>query len=202
MLVKKYTNRRLYDTEESRYITLEELAEKIRKGDDVEVVDARTGEDLTQPTLTQIIMESRGAARILPVPLLLQLIRLGDEALAEFLGLYVSQALQSYLALKRGAQAISPFNPLANLPFAATNALARLLMGGGLADPSAGQAPYPPPYGRGADPFEAAQPAPGPAPAAPQRGGKSSGSGGGETEMQSLRRELDELKREIHRKKK
>src|SRR5262245_46762004 len=65
MLVKKYTNRRLYDTEESRYITLEELAEKIRAGDDASVIDARTGEDLTQATLTQIIMESRGAARIL-----------------------------------------------------------------------------------------------------------------------------------------
>lgn len=207
MLVKKYTNRRLYDTVESRYITLEELAEKIRKGEDVEVVDARTGEDLTQPTLTQIIMESRGAARILPVPLLLQLIRLGDEALAEFLGLYVSQALDSYLTLKRGAQVIAPFNPLANLPFAATNALARLLMGGGLGDGGGGQAPV---YGRHVGPYgapmEPAQPAPAPAPTAPSRGGKSvtsgGASGGGETEMQSLRRELDELKREIHRKKK
>ena len=195
MLVKKYTNRRLYDTEESRYITLEELAEKIRKGDDAQVVDARTGEDLTQPTLTQIIMESRGAARILPVPLLLQLIRLGDEALAEFLGLYLSQALDSYLALKRGAQAIAPFNPLANLPFAATNALARLLMGG-LGDGSMAPGAYPPPA------YMPAQAAPPPAPPAPSRSAKSTGNAEDETEMQSLRRELDELKREVHRKKK
>jgi polyhydroxyalkanoate synthesis repressor PhaR len=173
MLVKKYTNRRLYDTEESRYITLEELAEKIRAGHDAHVVDAKTGEDLTQATLTQIIMESRGAARILPVPLLMQLIRLGDEALAEFLGMYLSQALDAYLALKRGAHAIAPINPLANLPFAATNALARLLLGG-LVDPTTGA------------PVQYAHPAPAPAPPAPP---KPSPKASSETEMASLRRE-------------
>lgn len=186
MLVKKYTNRRLYDTEESRYITLEELAEKIRAGEDATVVDAKTGEDLTQATLTQIIMESRGAARILPAPLLMQLIRLGDEALAEFLGVYLGQALDAYLALKRGAQAIAPINPLANLPFAATNALARLLLGG-LVDPSAAAGAYAPP---------APPPAP---PAPPKTPAKPSPT---ETEVASLRRELDELRREVHRKKK
>lgn len=184
MLVKKYANRRLYDTEESRYITLEELADKIRAGHDATVVDARTGDDLTQATLTQIIMESRGAARILPVPLLLQLIRLGDEALAEFLGVYLSQALETYLTLKRGAQVVAPFNPLANLPFAATSALARLLLTG-LAEQGAA-AGYPAPH---------APPVPPPAPAkAPEREPPA------ESEMASLRRELDELKREIHRK--
>ena len=76
--------RRLYDTGESRYITLEELSEKIRAGQDVRVVDAKTNEDLTQATLTQIIIESRGAARLLPPQLLTQLIRLGDDSLAEF----------------------------------------------------------------------------------------------------------------------
>lgn len=181
MLVKKYTNRRLYDTADSRYITLEELAEKIRAGEDATVVDAKTGEDLTQATLTQIIMESRGAARILPVPLLVQLIRLGDEALAEFMGLYLGQALDGYLTLKRGAQALTPINPLASLPFAATNALARLLLGG-LVD-------------AGAAPPQHAPSAPAPAPTAPSKAAPA------ETEMATLRRELDELKREVHRKK-
>lgn len=172
MIVKKYSNRRLYDTEESRYITLEELAEKIRHGQDATVVDAKTNEDLTQATLAQIIMESRGAARILPVPLLLQLIRLGDESLTEFLGLYLSQALDNYLALKKGAQAIAPLNPLANLPFAATNALARLFLGGLAAEPvAAPPAPKPPEK----------PPAPSPA----------------EEEMARLRRDLDALKRQV-----
>ena len=73
MLIKKYGNRRLYDTESSRYITLEELAGIIRRGEEVRVVDAKSGEDLTTATLAQIIIEGRGAARLLPLPLLVQL---------------------------------------------------------------------------------------------------------------------------------
>jgi polyhydroxyalkanoate synthesis repressor PhaR len=186
MLVKKYTNRRLYDTEESRYITLEELAEKIRAGADATVVDARSGEDLTQTTLTQIIMESRGAGHILPVPLLLQLIRLGDEALGEFLGRYMSLALEAYLQAKQGAQSLAPYNPFATVPFAASNALARLMMGGGFAESAPFGAPFAAPAG------------PPPAAAKAQKPGAKPA----ETEMASLRRELDELKREVHRKRK
>jgi polyhydroxyalkanoate synthesis repressor PhaR len=103
MLVKKYPNRRLYDTLESRYITLEELAEKIRAGADARVIDAKTDEDLTQQTLTQIILESRNTARLLPVPLLVQLVRMGDDALAEFFSRYVAWALEVYLATKQNA---------------------------------------------------------------------------------------------------
>jgi polyhydroxyalkanoate synthesis repressor PhaR len=114
MLVKKYGNRRLYDTESSRYVTLEELAEKIRHGSDARVIDAKTGEDLTQSTLTQIILESRGAGKLLPIPLLMQLIRLGDDALADFMGRYVSWALEMYLQTKQVAfgglmQNLNPF---------------------------------------------------------------------------------------------
>ena len=113
MLVKKYGNRRLYDTEQSRYITLEELAESVRQGKDVRVVDAKSGEDLTTATLAQIIIEGRGAARLLPPALLVQLIRMGDDNLAEFFGQYVSWALEVYLQTKQGVQAMSPFNPFA-----------------------------------------------------------------------------------------
>ncbi len=129
LVVKKYPNRRLYDTSESRYITLEDLAERIKAGSDVLVQDATTGVDLTQATLTQIILESRGGARLLPVPLLLRLIRLGDEALAEFLGRYVSWALELYVQARQGARALMPMNPLVQAPFAATDALARLVLG-------------------------------------------------------------------------
>ena len=165
MLVKKYSNRRLYDTKQSRYITLEELAELVRAGADARVVDAKSGEDLTQATLTQIIIESRGGARMLPVPLLLQLIRLGDTALAEFLGRYLSWALDMYLQLKQGAQNVSAYNPLATLPFNATNALARLILGG------------------------IGQPAPPPEPTV------LVDSGVGNAELAELRREIDALKR-------
>ena len=111
MLVKKYGNRRLYDTDQSKYITLEELAESVRQGKDARVVDAKSGEDLTTATLAQIIIEGRGAARLLPAPLLVQLIRMGDDALAEFFGQYVTWALEVYLQTKQGVQAMGPFNP-------------------------------------------------------------------------------------------
>jgi polyhydroxyalkanoate synthesis repressor PhaR len=189
VIVKKYSNRRLYDTEGSRYITLEELAEKIRLGADVKVLDAKSNEDLTQVTLTQVILESRGAARLLPVPLLLQLIRMGDDALAEFFGRFLSGSLDLYFQAKQGAQAISPYNPFANVPFAATNALARLFLGGlggggGAGGGLAGAAPPPPP-----------PPPPTPAPEAPAGGAASA-------DVAALRRELDEIKRALKRRRK
>jgi polyhydroxyalkanoate synthesis repressor PhaR len=154
VLVKKYGNRRLYDTDQSRYITMEELGEMIRSGAEARVVDAKSGEDLTSATLTQIITEGRGAARLLPVPLLVQLIRMGDDALAEFLGQYVTWALELYLQAKQGVQAMSPFNPFLSFPFAGGGGLSRLF---------------------GTRPPARAEPA--------------------ENEIATLRRELDELKK-------
>jgi len=117
MLVKKYGNRRLYDTEQSRYVRLDEIADRIRAGADVQVVDAKTGVDLTAPTLAQIIFEDRSAARLLPVPLLLQLVRMGDEPLADFLGRYVSWALEMYLQARSGLSGLyNPFGALRPFP--------------------------------------------------------------------------------------
>lgn len=139
VLIKKYGNRRLYDTGDSRYVTLDELAAKIRTGADLRIVDAQSGEDLTQATLTQIVLETGHAAKFLPVQLLTQMIRLSDDALAEFFSRYVTGALDLYLQAKRGVQSIASYNPLAQLPIAATDALARMWMG----SPFGG---YPPGY--------------------------------------------------------
>jgi polyhydroxyalkanoate synthesis repressor PhaR len=208
-LIKKYGNRRLYDTGESRYITLEELSRKIQGGGDVRVIDAKTGEDLTQGTLTQIIIEGRGAARMLPVPLLVQLIRLGDDALAEFFGRHVSDALSVYLELKRGASAVARYNPFAAMPFAAGDALARMWMSSGLGAGRATQVPpawSPPPSGQDEDaedsgdaPFGMSS---GPSPAdADERGrGRSDDDERGRgraDELAQLRREIEELKRSV-----
>src|SRR5262249_11005602 len=77
-----------------------------------------TGTDLTAPTLAQIIFEDRNAARLLPVPLLLQLVRMGDEPLADFLGRYVSWALEMYLQARSGLGGL--YHPFAALrPFPA-----------------------------------------------------------------------------------
>ncbi|MBI5513027.1 MAG: polyhydroxyalkanoate synthesis repressor PhaR [Deltaproteobacteria bacterium] len=143
--IKKYNNRRLYDTQSSRYITLEELEALVREGADVKVLDATTGADLTQATLTQVIIEGRGAARLLPAPLLQQLIRMGDDVLAEFLGRYLTLALELYLQARQGAHAMATFNPLGVAPMQAAGALSRMLQG---ANPwfSAGGPAFAPPF--------------------------------------------------------
>ena len=72
--IKKYANRRLYDTESSTYVTLDRLAQMVREGRDFEVLDAKTGEDITHQVLTQIIVEE--GSTMLPVNFLRQLISL------------------------------------------------------------------------------------------------------------------------------
>jgi polyhydroxyalkanoate synthesis repressor PhaR len=126
LLVKKYPNRRLYDTRNSRYMTLEDLEKIIRSGEDIAVQDAQDGRDLTQEVLTQIILE-RGKGKILPAALLMRLIRLDDAALGEFLTRYVSWALDMYMQMKQRTTSILP-RQIASAPFAAADALARMML--------------------------------------------------------------------------
>ncbi len=78
-LIKRYTNRKLYDTLESRYVTLEEIARLVREGADVRVVDNESGEDLTSVTFAQIILEEeRRKTHLVSVPFLRKLIRSGE----------------------------------------------------------------------------------------------------------------------------
>lgn len=78
-VIKRYSNRKLYDTQESRYVTLEEIEEMIRAGKEISVVDASSGEDLTSVTLTQIILENERTRRsALPAAFLHQLIKYGE----------------------------------------------------------------------------------------------------------------------------
>ena len=78
-VIKRYSNRKLYDTQESRYVTLEEIEEMIRGGREVSVVDAATGEDLTSVTLAQILLEHERSHRgTLPTGFLHQLIKHGE----------------------------------------------------------------------------------------------------------------------------
>jgi polyhydroxyalkanoate synthesis repressor PhaR len=98
---KKYANRRLYDTEKSTYVTLDDVMQGIRQGRRVEVVDAKTGEDVTAFTLTQIILEeSRKKNSLLPVPLLHLIIQYGENILSEFFEKYLEQTLRNYLSYK------------------------------------------------------------------------------------------------------
>jgi len=121
VIIKKYANRRLYDTESSTYITLERLAEMVRQKRDFKVVDAKSGEDITRGVLTQIIMdeESRGAT-MLPVNFLRQLIAMYGDQMQAVVPQYLEASLD---ALHRnqsqirdtmaGALAANPFAEIA-----------------------------------------------------------------------------------------
>ena len=95
--IKKYANRRLYDTESSTYITLDRLAQMVREGREFEVVDAKTGEDITRQVLTQIIVdeEARGAT-MLPINFLKQLIGLYGNSMQSFVPQYLEAAMDSF----------------------------------------------------------------------------------------------------------
>ena len=105
ILIKKYGNRRLYDTAGSRYVNLDDLAAHIRAGKDVRVVDAKTGQDLTRVVLTQIITEdAKDKPTGLPLELLRQLIMASDEVRQEFLMWYLKSAFDTYQKLQDTVQ--------------------------------------------------------------------------------------------------
>lgn len=102
-LIKKYSNRKLYDLTRSRYITLEEIAELIRQGGQVKIVDAETQEDLTNITLVQILLEEEKRRKFLPVPFLHQLIKYG-EMYQDLLRQYLSSNLDAMISMQREAE--------------------------------------------------------------------------------------------------
>ncbi len=125
VIIRKYPNRRLYDTSARKYVNLEDLAAIIRGGVEVQVVDARTGEDLTRVILTQIIVEdAKGQTSGLPLELLRQLIVASDRAGQEFIMWYLKSAFDAYhkvqQTLESGlgdvrAAALSPLSLVKNL---------------------------------------------------------------------------------------
>ena len=100
-VIKRYSNRKLYDTQESRYVTLEEIEEMIRGGKEIQVVDAGSGDDLTSVTLTQIILESeRNHRGTLPSAFLHQLIKYG-ETWQDFVQRSMKTSLESVVSNQR-----------------------------------------------------------------------------------------------------
>ncbi len=98
VVIKKYANRRLYNTETSTYVTLEDLAQMVRSERDFVVFDARTGDDLTHAVLTQIIVEQEsraGTQTLLPVPFLRQLIRFYGGAMERMVPSYLQVSLET-----------------------------------------------------------------------------------------------------------
>jgi len=83
-VIKRYSNRKLYDTDRSRYVTLEEIARMIKAGDEVTIIDNESKEDLTSVTLTQIIYEEEKRESRMPLPMLRNLIQMSGTTLQEF----------------------------------------------------------------------------------------------------------------------
>lgn len=186
--IKKYANRRLYDTSTSAYITLEELAKRVREGEDVRVIDANSEEDLTQEILAQIILESRGAARLLPVPLLMRLVRMQEDHLAEFFGQFMSWSLEIYLRFKQGYESMAPYNPLSAFGLGENNPVARMF---GQQNPWQGAPPW-----KDFDPAEPISEAPTPSPdeAPPEPGEQEDAEPATGDDVAQMREEIDELK--------
>ena len=100
-VIKRYSNRKLYDTQESRYVTLEEIEEMIRDGKEISVVDASTGDDLTSVTLAQIILENeRNHRAALPSGFLHQLIKHG-QAWQDFVAKSMKASLEGIVSSQR-----------------------------------------------------------------------------------------------------
>lgn len=97
-IIKKYPNRRLYDTEISSYITMEEVRQLILDGEQFEVRDAKSGEDLTRQVLLQIIAEQeQGGEPVLSTQLLSQIIRFYGDSMQGFMGNYLERSMQLFL---------------------------------------------------------------------------------------------------------
>jgi polyhydroxyalkanoate synthesis repressor PhaR len=94
-IIKRYTNRKLYDTVESRYVTLDEIAAMIKEGTEVRIVDNRTKEDLTSVTLAQIIFEEEKKKNQMPLSVLREIIRHPGESISGFIQKEVSPRVAS-----------------------------------------------------------------------------------------------------------
>src|SRR5450759_1582984 len=118
-ILKKYPNRRLYDTEVSSYITLADVKAMVLTGEDFEVRDAKTGEDLTRSILLQIILEEKtGGVQIFSAPMLSQLIRCYGHAMQGMMGSYLEKNLQTFtdIQARLAEQSKGLYDPTAQSP--------------------------------------------------------------------------------------
>lgn len=103
VIIKKYSNRRLYDTSHKRYITLEEIANLIKEGNEIKVIDSQTDEDITKVILMQVVLESeKNKEDILPTSFLHMLIKYGNRMARDFFDNYFLIMFQPYLSLQEG----------------------------------------------------------------------------------------------------
>ena len=183
--IRKYPNRRYYDSTRSRHLTLEEIYQAIREGYEVEVTDSKTGQDITAKVLAQMIIElDASKLGVFPVPLLHRLLRANEELISDFTRKYFSQALQAFLDSQKNFEQ-SLRRAMGLRSETPTVADWTQMMWGPFA-PSAG-------WGRAAE----ARPENGSASAPPRTAADRRGEADPAAMVEQLRREMAELRREL-----
>ena len=146
VVIKKYANRRLYNTETSSYITLDHLATMTREGRDFQVFDARTGDDITRSVLTQIVMEEESTGQtMLPVPFLRQIIAMYGDSMQSMVPHYLEASMAAFGENQNKFRdaALKPFEQLAKQNLALFQAASDMMTGktGVMAKPATPPAP-------------------------------------------------------------
>lgn len=140
IIIKKYANRRLYNTETSSYITLENLAQMVRQNREFKVVDAKTGDDITRTVLTQIIVEQEAQGKnMLPVSFLRQLISMYGDSMQALMPQYLDASMEAFRRNQEqfrkalegafGTGAFGPFEQIAKQNMAMFEAAAGMFTG-------------------------------------------------------------------------
>jgi polyhydroxyalkanoate synthesis repressor PhaR len=160
-IVKKYANRRLYNTGSSRYVTLDDLSHMVRQGQHFVVHDAKSGEDLTRSILTQIILEEDGKGRnLLPISFLRQLISFYDDSLRAFLPRYLELSMENFASnqeqIRRYIEGtLGRFFPMNQFEDMARQNMALFQRAASLLNPLAGKEGEPEPAGNASPSTEA-----------------------------------------------
>ena len=182
IIIKKYANRRLYDTTASRYVTLDHLRELVKEGRDFKVVDAKSGEDLTRGVLAQIIFEEESKGEtLLPVEFLRQLISFYGDSMQSMVPGYLNMSMDSFAKQQaemreKMAEAMgSPTASMAMMEEATKRNMAMFQQAMAMFSP----------FAQGGETTDAAQPAP----AEPEAGEKQ--------DVDALRAELDAMKAKL-----
>ncbi|MDT8344897.1 MAG: polyhydroxyalkanoate synthesis repressor PhaR [Thermohalobaculum sp.] len=192
VIIKKYANRRLYNTAKSSYVTLDDLSKMVRQGQDFAVFDAKTGEDITRSVLTQIIFEEEAkGTSMLPTNFLRQIIRLYGDALQSVVPGYLDASMNAFAKNQERMRAAFTANPAlqnfeamtrSNMEFFehAMRMFAPFGAAQGRPDAAAGAQPQPAPRG-------------GSAPAEPSRAAETSLS----QDLDALQRQLREMQSQL-----
>jgi polyhydroxyalkanoate synthesis repressor PhaR len=193
VVIKKYANRRLYNTATSAYVTLEHLSQMVKEKTDFVVYDAKTGDDITRPVLTQIIFEeeSKGGQTLLPIPFLRQLISFYGDSLQgvvpQYLEMSMTQFARNQDQMRRYLQNAFGFNPFQQFEAMGKQNMAMFENAMRMFNPfAAGPAGMTPPA---TQPNGSAEPPKADAAAAPAPGSDAA--------IDDLKRKLDELQNQL-----